>query len=814
MKKLLSVVLASVMVLAGTAALIPTAWAEPSTQPSSEQVTTRPEGSWVYYEQDFDSLSADLKDVALATELGWTKTGDTALDDTQTMMLQDGKLRFVSQYTKDGTKLTAGKVIQVRGKRAADYKISLLSQADERMISNPTVIEYDIRYQRRAADESNDVTVSTDKVIKADGQDMNAFFSVNFGDDTGLTATALMPSGLSLAMKGQATNHLGATLALVDAITTFESLIPTGTEQTGLEYKNYTVWKESNADTMKASGFGVDYHVKAVLDPIAGTYYLEVNNQIVAKLSDKNNYSGTVRELIEAMTSSLSIQIKSGVDLLLDNLVVYGYTASPRLVISEVAANGCGVNSTGAIGNGYQWVELYNPTNKPVNVYDFALVVNNMPTSATSTFGQNSDVLGEGGTAEVANRGSSIGYLRAGEQTFIMANEETSSFTNPSYENGVLQPGETAVVVLPDAALLGNRQVNAGNINRFFRSLNMAEGTKVFMCNDGVAYPMVLASDGGMVLGLMELDEDGNGKYVGRDDSYLTLLESYLLLSAEINANGGKVYEGYAMTGEFPIGTKLNAAKASVEISYSDWNDVNGSSSKAGFMKYNSDEERPGADGEGTLATPGYVPEACRAAVSVKVKYADGSEGTEYGRFMAMLKLTVPEVSGCTFLGYRVNGADALVNEVFMSADGMSVELVYEQVAPKFLGYQIAPVAGEGSTWSIRLLGGVHRFDVESVGFEYTYSYVNENGKTVTVTDTYQCEYVYTAVTVSGAEKTADELGTEYLFALHISDIPQSVSEIRIEAKSFLVKDKFTPEHVVSETQSLTLKSDGTSSAS
>ena len=93
MKKLISLMLATVMVLSTMVMLIPVASA-------AETVDLTPNGGAgkVFYEQNFDDPAlAGLVDYELSAALGWTTPSATS-----TMLIEDGAIRIVNQYTANG----------------------------------------------------------------------------------------------------------------------------------------------------------------------------------------------------------------------------------------------------------------------------------------------------------------------------------------------------------------------------------------------------------------------------------------------------------------------------------------------------------------------------------------------------------------------------------------------------------------------------------------------------------------------------------------------------------------------------------------
>ncbi len=769
------------MVVSTVILLIPTATAADLTL-SQE---ARPTDSWTYYAQDFnDGGLAAKTDVELAQALGWTEP-----NDKQTMMVENGKLRYVSQYNSGSA-----------------YQTKWLSQGDDRMLSNVTVIEYDIRFQRREQDESNDIVVSDSKTIAADGQGAKGI-------------EAMVQLGSSNSGKIMA--------ARFDLQGTVTPKVITGTAENatanGVTMQSYaldvmgaipsdgTVTVEKGSNTT-ATCYEKDYHVRIVLDPVTGSYYFLVNNVLILKTADEIDFAGGIRRNIAHITDSMTFIVKNGCDILLDNVEVYGYTEVPKLVVSEVSTNGFGVNADGsattvlAEQNGYQWIELYNAGVADVNVYDYALHVNNMPSAADSVFGQNADVTG------FAGRGSMLGYLRAGLQQFAwddgQGGQLTSSFTNPAYAEGVLRPGESAVVILPATLHAAGKTLDPSAIRAELVQKGMGEATKLLVCDNYADYPFMLAREGVMTVGLMELadptkagTEEAAGKYVGVNDSALFLLESYTILSAydqSYSEERPMVYEGFFIGANsvLPAASALSLAGKSVEISY--WEESVAASSKLGVMKFNADQYRLNGTGfEGTVSpgmqTPTIGPNLVLVVSSNKKGVPDDIVSVKAGSRWAPDEALIGDAEQYIYHGISVDGATDLVQFVDFSfaTRSATVELIYERVAPEFIGLQKTQEVG-ATTYSVRLLAGVNRRDLETVGIKYSYTYKNEHGKLITKEEVSKdCQFVYTAIHVAGTEYSASELGDfELLYAVYITNIPTAATELDITATPYVWADQ------------------------
>jgi hypothetical protein len=92
-----------------------------------------------------------------------------------------------------------------------------------------------------------------------------------------------------------------------------------------------------------------------------------------------------------------------------------------------------------------------------------------------------------------------------------------------------------------------------------------------------------------------------------------------------------------------------------------------------------------------------------------------------------------------------------------------TIEFRYRESAPKIIGIQ------KSDANTVRVLAGVSDLDLENdtLGFNILVNYAEQSS-----TQTYNCKYVYKSVTVNDVNTSAESLGYEHLFALHITDIP------------------------------------------
>ncbi|MBQ9086950.1 MAG: hypothetical protein IJY47_07160 [Clostridia bacterium] len=95
---------------------------------------------------------------------------------------------------------------------------------------------------------------------------------------------------------------------------------------------------------------------------------------------------------------------------------------------------------------------------------------------------------------------------------------------------------------------------------------------------------------------------------------------------------------------------------------------------------------------------------------------------------------------------------------------------------PKFIGYQTAQT---NDTFTLRLITAIENKSGTKVGYLLKVSYYDEATGVLNTSElkNIECDYVYQSITYGNTTKTASELwaGMEYLYVLHISEIPRGV---------------------------------------
>lgn len=769
MKKVLSIVLALVMVMSLSVMLVPSASATTTT--AATEVAGA--GGKVFYEENFDDVDSTKVDQALIDAIGWS--GNLNQYGTA-MIVKDStgnqKLRIVTAYHNGGNEVPH---VGNDGKWAGANELTVAKDLTE-FAKNAMVLEYKFTYQRREAGAENDVTVTLEngstKTVRSNGQgsyqysgfSLNGYvhFRINLSGD--VSPTFRSNKGWVGSVEKVGTMNTNRTTPKV----VFEYLDDSNDKST-TEYTNIC---------------DVEHTAKFIFDPFARTYLVYVDGNLYAQCVENGGFDANS---INGLNSAIKFIQKPGMDVLLDDIKISDYE-EPELLISEMMLNG-----TKANGNGkYQYIELYNPSDKAVNVYDYAIHIANAGNGSQVIDAQ----VDPGTDAWDLGGGSVVGYFKPGANTF---GEDT--FTNPALTDAVLQPGETAVVLLPQTAMAGDMSVSDTAFLTYLKTLNPGFDSKIFVChNSDYNFTLGLLANENCFVNILRVDNratDGgydpliqaSGKLVKHIAIYAV---SHAVATSKHNTSGSPFYAsgnsisgtfGMFLTGSSTSSTFGAANDHSYEMSNAGWYAEYANSSLS-FQKYRGDQARLNADGEEVYATPGYVPTDCRQVVTFKVKDIAGNTTIKVGRAHTEAKVSVETPSKVGFDtqiwldGSLLMTATATTTEVTLTAAQMTnvsqheIEVKYYRAEPQVIGFQKSALDADGN-YTLRILAGATSLDFEELGFQITAEMFD--GEMVSAPKTYYVQYVYTSVTstVDGVETTvtAESLGYKYLFAVHITGI-------------------------------------------
>ncbi len=802
MKKVLSIALALIMTLSAMVMLVPTASAA-----ETADVSATGSAGQVYYEEDFDDAAlADLVDKDLSAALGWSTP-----DANSTMWIEDGAIRIVSQYGKTGEYPINTSTWGSSNTWAGGYRTDWVNA--DKLTKNATVVEYTVTSYRRPGGSDAVETTAKDgsvKTIVADGQGSYQGYGPIFqgtvaGTDNWLVRFNPNGNGQANSQKAYDTPSNAAdrgTLYWKSGAHTRVNAIPEGDTHV-LEYLDNPA-TSTTEEQRTGKYYNKEYNFKIIVEPHAARVYVFVNNVLI----ETGNIAGMRAQYVtngwrDAITNSLGFYSKPGNDLKIDNIKVSEFV--PALTISEVMTNG--VHTAGGSIGKYQWVEITNPGDANVNVYDYAIHLWNMA-NATQTIGNMVDTY-------QAGSGSTIGYFTPGAKT--LANGDV--FDSPSYDNGVLLPGESAIVLLPQTAIEGNLSVTDEAFNAYLIGLGMPETTKTFVVNPVDEYEagtttikneffMAHLSNESTTIGIVKVNNQAtDGGYapvapaIGQKTDYINAFSEctaivtaktgggtnwYMMTFYETqynngwpntvaNINGDEFLGHYPNAGLFGNGAWTTSNNASYEVCYSGWYvDAPTANIQWGFQKYGPTNERTGINGTKVLATPGFVPVDCRRQATIMV---DGNAVANAVYTDATVTATSPKAQMGYTIQLYVDGeyvrdveAETEVTVSFTAAE-MTNAATH---SVEFKEYATDPIICRArfakETGTIQLIAGINNLnlDEDTIGFNIAIDYNGQTGMAE-----YTCQYVYKEITdIEHGSRTADYFGFDYLFALQITNTP------------------------------------------
>ncbi|MBR2354564.1 MAG: hypothetical protein IKA76_08700, partial [Clostridia bacterium] len=203
--------------------------------------------------------------------------------------------------------------------------------------------------------------------------------------------------------------------------------------------------------------FGSNDHYKIVIDPKNGMD-ISVNGRVVFSSNcdnawEEDFYSSCVGEAVY-------LRVMPGIDLILDNIKIYKDEKIPELLITELAPNGS--------ASWNEYIEVYNNSTEPINLYDYCIVRD--PSVNTD--------------ANILYKASDIAYIRPGSTVYQPSGAAyTVTHTNPPYAEGILQPGEVALLwIATNTTYVGGAAGNGKTLADFRVSLGLKADQKAFVC--------------------------------------------------------------------------------------------------------------------------------------------------------------------------------------------------------------------------------------------------------------------------------------------------------------------------------------------
>lgn len=462
----------------------------------------------------------------------------------------------------------------------------------------------------------------------------------------------------------------------------------------------------------------------------------------------------------KVMNDFIQLGINAGVTIELESVRIR--ERMPELTITEVMTNGVTA------------VEVYNSTLNPVNIYDHCLYV--AQTNGVSAYWQANSNGGAVGS-KWGTLTETIAYPVAGAYTYnyteptgkdgtapanpadatVAGYENSVTLTNPAYEEGVLNPGECAVLYIPTHAIGKSTLVAPKTLENFKSEYGIT--SKVFYCysNRDLA---IGEKNGYAQIGL------GRVTFEGGDKSKPTVAGTTFMrnqpAAPAIRSSDYGIYDSFVTVNTTKDTKTLravkyestgNTAESSVEFL---------TAGRLGNVLYKSGETRK-VDGTEKLHSLGTVLDEQKLTFTSTVTDV-------FGR-VSRVSLGIGETRALPVL----EGAEwkNAVGET-VTAIAANTESSYTQttdLTAVFCGTQATTKLTDG-TYSVRLVAVLKSLDFDAVGFEATVTW--GDGKTRTVTGT--CRYAYTSIVGDGETYAAADFGGDYFVVLHVDGIPAEVA--------------------------------------
>ena len=450
------------------------------------------------------------------------------------------------------------------------------------------------------------------------------------------------------------------------------------------------------------------------------------------------------------------------------------YDRTPELTITEVMYSGVDA------------VEVYNSSVSPVNIYDYCMYIST--SGALDSFWQ--DNTGDDIGSKWGTETETIGYTVAGEYTYQYSipdgkggdmaaegNNTSVSLTNPAYEEGVLQPGECAVLYIPSNAI-GTQTLSEPLSLEEFKTEYGVE-SKVFYCysvrnlnipsdsadtdDDGKAWTSAVIG-----LGKVTFEDGDHSKPTVAGTTFIRNQPQWpCIRSIDYGMLGSWVVVGYTdesvtVIGQIYPGTGSTAG-SSVEFT--------------GCGRFSSLLQSYESEDTHTLGS--VLPEQ---------EMVFNSEMTDiYGKTETVsLKFNqtypLPAVEGAVWkdsAGNPVTKMRANTEETYTQTTDLHTV---------FCGAQSTQKLTEEGTYDVRLIASIDSMDYQGAGFRISASYGDGQSKTWDAS----CHYVYTSILGDGVEYEAADFNGVYLIVIHIKDIPQDVGEVTYTVVPFVQTEEGT----------------------
>ncbi len=759
MKKALSILLSVMMVAGLFVALIPTASAAASNKANLDATVKPPQYTLgePWYTEDFEGVNSTLTGADLFAALGWDADGTKTFPSaTLAIAKNEGENKWVS----------------VKGSASV---IPVLT--DDRLAGGDYYIEY------------------TQKMIantNGNGQGLGVV-SGGYGTSAVVTSASTTPYGNHNLIWQWNVKERGEldTIAYYPGYAKSEaaychSLDIAVPEDGGIAGNN-------NAPAAGSiQGEVIRFRIVVDADYGFSAYTLDENgNATLVACMASNTYIERWKANASSIADFFSFRILDGPTVLVDDIKVGSLVKEekdnePGLVISEFSTSGreAFIASDGK-KHRFEWLEVYNAGTEPKNIYDYALLRRNgfMKYDTSTTGAVSSDAL----TNTITDsEWFSISYPEEEGGECIASRTNSTyvyKFTNPVYDKGVLQPGDTAILV--NASDWWNGYYNADSLTAsidIFKSeylksakLNYSDdqiaSMKIFNCSAGKGTTSFgIDNEGYTLLGLAPLAEDGTCPAEGNhfyDEEYV---ENYVI---DIKKKSGTSYNHAYLAGHLRYSYTPSEYYSQEYCSF----DSKGNYLGTGLAVSG---RNPGS----STHTLGYVLENQRRPFKVNYVVDDEVYKTELGYLKTDYTMTtsVPTKEGYTFVGW----VDAQGNPATdIAAANMTKDVTYyanwKYTGPTatMIGTQSTYLYEDG-TYDVRFVARIGAVEditqIEYIHFEFSLAGEAITGSSSTfITKNIYLEYVYRTLSTDFGSDSLTEADGVYYVVLHLNKAPEDV---------------------------------------
>ena len=557
MKQRLLSVLLLLALITGLTALLPLGVV-------AEAPATAAAQSGVIYAEDFSALKPGVYTADELTELtealNWSSIGTTPNATYQ--ITDDGKLRVYNPYVSPDGPMNG--------------QIDLFLGSFDELTTGRVVIEFERTYNE--AETCKDFY----STLRIQNDENNFVESVST-----VMGTAQNYVGYNGKVIDLGTQTGGSYVAYNDFVSNYYEK----TEDTGFQFNHYLVEGQPGkieGDNLPTIFKSTDTH-RIVVDPVNGVDYY-----VNGVLASSTMLDAAWRESYApvCLGTGLYLRVMPGIDVTYDNISIRREDAAPEVLITEMAPGGL---------NGWdEYFEIYNNSDRPLNVYDYAIV------RAWVSNGYNTEWLYAEDCAKILPDTTTY--------TFPKDESYTVTHTNPAYEDGWFEPGECVVLWIASNTVCtgggpwnpASGEGNGKTLDDFRTSLGLEENQKAFVCYSDYNFSL---NDGAEPLLYALVDKDFPDKLTDQVYRWDNRAGNYISYVEHINSDKAG-YSNGVDTDQFVKNWDRANPSSTIEYVYAENN-----AARRGIAMQKGSEPN----------TPGRVADAQKRQVEV---YVNASAGT------------------------------------------------------------------------------------------------------------------------------------------------------------------------------------------